>query len=162
MVNRQLNAVMHAQVFQKLEATWRGLQHLVVRANEEDELAIKIRVLNVAWRELERDFDRAIEFDQSQLFRKVYEAEFGSPGGEPFGVIIGDYEIHPRVSPEHPHNDLGVVDSLSGVAAAAFCPIVLNASPAMFGLDDFSRLEQRLDHERTFESVEYTDRKSVV
>lgn len=161
MANAQLNVVLHAEAFQKLEASWRGLQYLVERADEEDEPAIKIRVLNVAWRELERDFERAIEFDQSQLFRKVYESEFGSPGGEPFGILIGDYEIHPRVSAQHPHNDLGVVDSLAGVAAAAFCPIILNASPAMFGLDDFSGLEQRLDHERTFENVEYTKWKSL-
>src|SRR5690606_17145111 len=102
----------------------------------------------VSWRELERDFERAIEFDQSQLFRKVYESEFGTPGGEPFGVLLGDYEVHPRVSREHPHDDLRVVEAMAGVAAAAFCPIILNASPTLFGLDDFSRLEQRLDHER--------------
>jgi len=161
LLNRQLNAVLHASAFQKLEASWRGLAYLVERCDFEDDAAIKVRVLNVSWRELERDFERAIEFDQSQLFRKVYEGEFGSPGGEPFGVIIADYEIHPRVSREHPHDDLRVVESLAGVAAAAFCPIILNASPAMFGLDDFSRLEQRLDHERTFDGVEYVKWKSL-
>ncbi len=161
LINTQLNEVMHAAPFQKLEASWRGLQYLVQRADDEEEPAIKVRVLNVSWRELERDFDKSIEFDQSQLFRKIYEAEFGTAGGEPFGVLLGDYEIHPRVTAEHPHNDLGVVDSLAGVAAAAFCPIILNASPAMFGLDDFSRLEQRLDHERTFEGVEYTKWKAL-
>ncbi len=161
LINAQLNQVIHADAFQKMEASWRGLLYLVERADEEDEPAIKIRVLNVTWRELERDFDRAIEFDQSQLFRKVYEAEFGTPGGEPFGVLLGDYEIHPRVTAEHPHNDLAVLESLTGVAAAAFCPTILNASPSMFGLDDFSRLEQRLDHERTFEGVEYTKWKSL-
>jgi len=161
LINAQLNEVIHADAFQKIEASWRGLLYLVERADDEDEPAIKIRVLNVTWRELERDFDRAIEFDQSQLFRKVYESEFGTPGGEPFGVLLGDYEIHPLVSSEHPHNDLAVLESLTGVAAAAFCPTILNASPTMFGLDDFSRLEQRLDHERTFASVEYTKWKSL-
>lgn len=161
LVNAQLNALLHAPEFQRLEASWRGLSYLVERADFEDDPAIKIRVLNASWRDLERDFERAIEFDQSQLFRKVYESEFGSPGGEPFGALIADYEVNPRVTREHPHDDLRIVDSLAGVAAAAFCPIILNASPAIFGLDDFSRLEQRLDHERTFEGVEYTKWKSL-
>ena len=161
LLNAQLNAILHAPAFQKLEASWRGLAYVVAQADYEDEPSIKVRVLNVAWRDLERDFERAIEFDQSQLFRKVYESEFGSPGGEPFGVLIGDYEIHPRVSREHPHDDVRMVETLAGVAAAAFCPIILNASPTLFGLDDFSRLEQRLDHQRTFEGVDYTKWKSL-
>ncbi|RIK71021.1 MAG: type VI secretion system contractile sheath large subunit [Planctomycetota bacterium] len=162
LLNAQLNAILHAPAFQRLEASWRGLAYLVERADDDEaESAIKVRVLNVSWRELDRDIERAIEFDQSQIFRKVYENEFGSPGGEPFGVLLGDYEIHPRPTPEHRHDDLRIVESLAGVAAAAFCPIILNVSPAMFGLDDFSRLEQRLDHERTFDGVEYTKWKSL-
>jgi len=161
LINVQLNEVLHAPEFQKLEASWRGLAYLVEQADYEDDSAIKVRVLNASWRELERDFDRAIEFDQSQLFRKVYESEFGTPGGEPFGALIGDYEIHPRPSADHPHDDLSVVESLMGVAAAAFCPMLLNVHPSMFGLDDFSSLEHRLDHERTFEGVEYTKWKSL-
>jgi type VI secretion system ImpC/EvpB family protein len=161
LVSDQLNAILHAPAFQKLEASWRGLAYLLDRVDFEDEAAIKVRILNVTWRELERDFERAIEFDQSQTFRKIYESEFGSPGGEPFSAIIADYEIAPRLTREHPHDDVRIVESLAGVAAAAFCPIILNASPAMFGLDDFSRLEQQLDHARTFDSVEYTKWKSL-
>ncbi|MEM9657279.1 MAG: type VI secretion system contractile sheath large subunit [Planctomycetota bacterium] len=155
LLNAQLNEVLHAPPFQKLEASWRGLAYLVEQADREDDPMIKIRVLNASWRDLERDSDRAVEFDQSQLFRKVYESEFGMPGGEPFGLLIGDYEVQPRPSSAHPHDDLRVVESIMGVAAAAFCPVVLNAHPAMFGLDDFTRLEQRLDHERTFNGVDY-------
>jgi type VI secretion system protein ImpD len=161
LVNAQLNAVLHAPAFQRLEASWRGLYYLLDRVDFEDDSAIKVRVLNASWRELERDFERAIEFDQSQIFRKVYESEFGSPGGEPFGALIADYEVSPRVTREHPHDDLRVVEALAGVAAAAFCPTILNASPAIFGLDDFSRLEQRLDHERTFDGIEYLKWKSL-
>jgi type VI secretion system ImpC/EvpB family protein len=161
LLNAQLNAVLHAPAFQRLEASWRGLAYLVERVAEEDDAAIKVRVLNASWRDLERDIERAIEFDQSQVFRKVYESEFGSPGGEPFGALLADYEVSPRVTREHPHDDLRVVEALAGVAAAAFCPTILNASPAMFGLDDFSRLEQRLDHERTFDGVEYVKWKSL-
>lgn len=161
LINAQLNAILHAPAFQKLEASWRGLAYLVEQADVEDDPSVKIRVLNATWRDLERDFDRAIEFDQSQLFRKVYESEFGSPGGEPFGALIADYEIHPRPTRDHPHDDLRVVESLMGVAAAAFCPMLLNAHPSMFGLDDFTGLEQRLDHERTFDGVEYAKWKSL-
>jgi type VI secretion system ImpC/EvpB family protein len=161
LLNDQINAILHAPRFQKLEAAWRGLVYLVARADYEDDAAIKIRVLNVSWRDLERDFERAIEFDQSQLFRKVYEGEFGAPGGEPFGVIIGDYEIHPRPTSDHLHDDVRMLESLSSVAAAAFCPFILNASPTMFGMDDFSRLEHSLDHERTLEGVEYLKWKSL-
>jgi type VI secretion system ImpC/EvpB family protein len=161
LVNGQLNAILHAPTFQRLEASWRGLAYLLDRVEYEDDAAIKVKVLNVTWRELERDVERAIEFDQSQLFRKVYENEFGSPGGEPFGALIADFEISPRVTREHPHDDVRVVEALAGVAAAAFCPTILNASPTMFGLDDFSRLEQRLDQERTFDGVEYVKWKSL-
>ena len=93
-----------------------------------------------------RDLDRAIDFDQSDLFRKVYENEFGSPGGEPFGALIGDYEIHPRASEGAQYDDLDVLKSIAGVAAAAFCPFLANASPEMFGLGDFVALQQTLDH----------------
>ena len=101
----QVNAILHHPRFQKLEASWRGLRYLVDQIEEADN--VKIRVLSVSWKELARDLERAIEFDQSQLFRKVYSDEFGTPGGEPFGVLLGDYEIRPRPSPEHPIDDVG-------------------------------------------------------
>jgi type VI secretion system protein ImpD len=161
LVTAQLNAILHAPAFQRLEASWRGLAFLLERVDFEDDASIKVKVLNVTWRELERDVERAIEFDQSQLFRKVYENEFGTPGGEPFGALIADYEVSPRPTREHPHDDVRVVEALAGVAAAAFCPTIINASPAMFGLDDYSRLEQRMDHERTFDGVEYVKWKAL-
>ena len=149
LLSDQLNAILHHPLFQRLEASWRGLQYLVDQRAECGDPAVKIKVLNVSWRELERDFERAVEFDQSMLFRKVYEQEFGMPGGEPYGVLIADYEIHPSPSADHPHNDLAVVRSLAKVGAAAFCPVIANASPAMFGMDSFNALEHRIDHART-------------
>src|SRR5262249_19585253 len=92
----QVNAVLHHPAFQKLEASWRGLRYLVGQVEEGEN--IKVRVLNVSWKELTRDLDRAIEFDQSQLFKKVYSEEFGMPGGEPFGVLLGDYEMRHQPS----------------------------------------------------------------
>ena len=138
-----------------MEASWRGLHYLTERVDLEGDPNVKIRVLNASWRDLERDFERAIEFDQSEVFKKVYEQEFGMPGGEPYGVLIADYEIHPKPMPGHPHDDIGVVSSLAQVAAAAFCPVLINANPAMFGMDDFSGLQNRLDHNKTFSQASY-------
>jgi predicted component of type VI protein secretion system len=98
LLNAQLNEVLHAPAFQRLEASWRGLAYLVDRVEYEDDAVIKVRLLNATWKEVERDFEKAIEFDQSQIFKKVYENEFGMAGGEPFGALIADYEVHPRVT----------------------------------------------------------------
>src|SRR5262249_8275135 len=89
-LSKQLAAILHAPEFQKLEGTWRGLHYLVM--NSETSKTLKLKVLNVAKRDLFKDLDRAVEFDQSQLFKKLYETEYGSPGGEPYGALIGDYE----------------------------------------------------------------------
>src|SRR3954447_10223031 len=89
-VSQQLNAIMHDPKFSQLEGTWRGLHYLI--SNSETSTSLKIKVLNVSKRDLTRDLQRAVEFDQSQLFKKIYENEFGTPGGEPYGALIGDYE----------------------------------------------------------------------
>ena len=154
LLNDQLNAILHHPAFQRLEASWRGVRYLVERADEEGERNVKVKILNATWRELERDFERAIEFDQSQMFRKIYGNEFGTPGGEPYGVLLGDYEIHPRPSRSHPHDDMAILASFAQVAAAAFCPFVAAASPAMFGLDDFQGLEHRFDYAKTLGQIE--------
>ena len=142
LINEQVNAILHHPDFQRLEASWRGLAFLTRREASEAAPSIKIKVMDVSWSELGRDLDRAIEFDQSEFFRKIYESEFGSPGGEPFGALIGDYEIHPRLTDGARYDDLDVLKSIAGVAAAAFCPFLANASPSMFGLGDFAELQQ--------------------
>lgn len=160
-INELLNAILHHPQFQRLEAGWRGLFYLAERADAEGDTGIKIKVLSASWKELERDFERSSEFDQSQLFRKVYDQEFGTPGGEPFGALLGDYEIHPRPGPGHPHDDLGVLRAISQVAAAAFCPFIAGVHPAFFGIDQFATLENRLDHAKTFEQVDYLKWRSL-
>lgn len=154
LINHQVNAILHHPKFQRLESSWRGVEYLARAAAEEADSSIKLRLLNVSWRELERDFERAAEFDQSQLFRKVYEEEFGMAGGTPFNCLIGDYQIHPRPAAGHPHDDLGVLAAISQVAAAAFCPFLTNAHPSLFGLDSFHELEHVLNHQRHFERPE--------
>lgn len=115
-ISKQLNAIMHHENFQKLEGTWRGLNYLVM--NSETSSTLKIRVMNVSKRELYKDISKAVEFDQSNIFKKIYENEFGSPGGEPYGALIGDYEFT-----NHPE-DVELLTGMSNVAAAAFAPFV--------------------------------------
>lgn len=153
LLNEQLNALLHHPRFQKLEAAWRGLRYLVEQKGDAED--VKIRVLSVRWDELARDVERAIEFDQSQLFRKVYEEEFGRAGGEPFGVVLGDYEIRHLPSREHPIDDVSVLTAVSQVAAAAFAPFVAGAHPALFELESFAALQQPLNHAKTFEQLDY-------
>jgi len=153
LLTEQVNAILHHPAFQKFEASWRGLRYLAEQAAEVEN--VKIRVLGVSWRELARDMESAIEFDQSQLFRRIYEDEFGSPGGEPFGVLLGDYEVRPRPSAAHPIDDVAALTGISHVAAAAFAPFIGAVHPAMFGLDDFTSLEQPLNLPRTFQQLDY-------
>jgi type VI secretion system ImpC/EvpB family protein len=150
LLNRQVNAILHHAAFQKLESSWRGLEflHQSMQRSERDD--VKLKILDASWQELEHDFQKQREFDQSFLFKAVYENEFGQAGGHPFGVLIGDFEICPRPSREHPHDDLSVMRSIGQVAAAAFCPFIAAASPAMFEYRDFSRLERSVDLERYF------------
>jgi type VI secretion system ImpC/EvpB family protein len=153
LVSRQLNVILHQPRVQKLEASWRGLRYLVDQV--EDEANVKIRVLNVSWQALVRDLDRSIEFDQSQLFRKVYSEEFGNPGGEPFSVLLGDYEIRPRPSPGCPVDDLQSLKLISQVAAAAFCPFIATAHPSLLGLNTFPELQRPMNIGAVFEEPEY-------
>ncbi len=135
-ISRQLDVILHQTRLRRLEGAWRGLNWLV-DGFVQDRL-VKVRLLPARWAELARDLERAVEFDQSALFRKIYEEEFGSAGGEPYGLLIGDYEIRPGPGPGHPVDDVATLDHLATVAAAAFCPIVLAASPALVGLDSFN------------------------
>jgi len=156
LLNEQVNAILHHPQFQKLESSWRGLAFLVRQADQEGDPLIKIRILPVTWIELEKDFERAIEFDQSQTFRKVYEEEFGMPGGEPFGLLIGDYEVSHRVSKESRTDDISVLRSLAGVAASAFCPFLCAAKAELLDLDSISELQVTRDHAARMARKDYT------
>jgi len=151
-LSTQLAAIMHHPDLQKLEGTWRGLNHLVM--NSETSAMLKIKVLNVSKRELFNDVDKAVEFDQSQIFKKLYENEFGTPGGEPYGALIGDYEFT-----NHPE-DIDLLGKMSNVAAAAFCPFVSAADPKLMGFDGWQELTKPRDLEKIFQAIEYTKWKS--
>ena len=148
----QLNAIMHHPKFSALEGSWRGLHYLVM--NSETGTSLKLRVLNLPKRELSRDLQRAVEFDQSQLFKKIYENEFGTPGGEPYGSLIGDYEWT-----QHP-DDIETLRLVSNVAAAAFAPFISAAGAGMFGFDSWPELAKPRDLAKIFETQDYTKWRS--
>jgi len=151
-VSEQLNEIMHNERFLKLEGSWRGLHYLVM--NSETNATLKIRMLQLSKKEMARDLQRAIEFDQSQLFKKIYENEFGSPGGSPYGTLIGDYEwtAHP--------DDVETLRLVSNVAASAFAPFISGVGAGMFGFNDWRELSKPRDLEKIFETAEYVKWRS--
>ena len=152
LISDQLSEVMHAAEFQKLESSWRGLHYLCKHSSTNESL--KIKVLNTNKKELVKDFKTAIDFDQSALFKKVYEEEFGTFGGAPFGALIGDFEVTRQ--PE----DMYFVEQLSHVAAAAHAPYIGAASPELFGLENYTDLGKPRDLSKVFDTVEYAKWKS--
>jgi type VI secretion system protein ImpC len=146
LLSAQMNEILHHEEFQQLEATWRGLAYLVF--NTETSTRLKLRLINVTKKELLTDLEKAAEFDQSALFKKVYEEEYGTFGGNPYSVLIGDYEFG-----RHPQ-DMALLEKLSGVAAAAHAPFIAAASPRLFDMDSFTELGNPRDLAKIFESAE--------
>ncbi len=147
-LSRQLSAIMQHEKFQKLEGSWRGLHYMVM--NTQTGATLKLRMLNTSKRELYKDLTKVSEFDQSLLFKKIYENEFGSPGGEPYGALIGDFEFGSGAE------DVELLGLLSNVAAASFAPFISAAHPGLFGLESFTDLSKPRDLEKIFESAEYS------
>lgn len=145
-LTNQINQVMHAPEFQALEATWRGLHFFIM--NTETGATLKIRLLNVSKKDLLKDLQKAVEFDQSALFKKVYEEEFGTYGGDPFSFMIGDYEFG-----RHPE-DIELLEKISGVASSAHAPFIASAYAKLFDMEDFFTLSQPRDLTKIFESAE--------
>ena len=146
LIASQLNAFMHHPDFQKLEGSWRGLHYLV--SNTETSTHLKLRLLNATKQEVLDDLEKAIEFDQSQLFKKVYEEEYGTFGGHPYSCLVGDFDFT-----RHPQ-DMELLTKLSQVAAAAHAPFITAAHPRLFDLDSFEELGRPRDLSKIFESLE--------
>lgn len=151
-LSEQVRAILHHPEFERLEASWRSLKYLTDTAAEID--GAKIRILSLSWKDLARDLTRSVDFDETQLFDKIYNQEFGMPGGEPFGLLIGNYEISPLPAPGQP-DAIAVLRELAKVAAAAFAPFICGAAPAMFGLDHFQELGAPTDLGAIFRQTEY-------
>lgn len=152
LISRQLSEVLHHPEFQKLESSWTGLHYLCKHTSTG--AGMKIQVLNATKKELVKDFKTAIDFDQSALFKKVYEEEFGTFGGAPFGALIGDYEIGRGAE------DMYFVEQMSHVAAASHAPFISSASAELFGLETFTDLGKPRDLSKVFDTVDYAKWKS--
>jgi type VI secretion system protein ImpD/type VI secretion system protein ImpC len=159
LIGAQLDAVLHHPRLRQFEGRWRGLAWL---AGGLDPVGrARLKVLNLSWAELCRDLERAVEFDQSQLFQKIYENEFGMPGGEPYGLLVVDHEIRHRPGRDAPSDDVNALAQLAAVAAAAFAPTVLAASPALLQVADFTDLAMVTDLGDPFRGPEFTRWRSL-
>jgi type VI secretion system protein ImpC len=152
LLTAQVNEVLHAEPFQRLEASWRGLHYLV--SNCDTSSMLKIRVLNASKDDLRRDLESAVEFDMSVLFHRIYEDEYGMLGGEPFAALVGDYEFS-----NHPE-DIALLERFGNVAAAAHAPLISGASPQLFGWDGFEELVAPRDLTKIFSTAEYVKWKA--
>jgi type VI secretion system protein ImpC len=152
LLSLQLNEILHHPSFQKLEGSWRGLKYLM--DNSETGVGLKIRVFNASKKELLRDIEKAPEFDQSALFKKIYEEEYGVFGGAPFGALVGDYEFG-----KHPE-DMALLEGVSHIAAQAHAPFVSAASADLFNLEGYTQLDAPRDLAKIFDSTEYAKWKS--
>jgi type VI secretion system protein ImpD/type VI secretion system protein ImpC len=153
MIARQLDAIMHHPRLRRLEGSWRGLAWLAQRLSLSGR--VKLRCLTVSWPEICRDLERATAFDRSHIFRAVYEDEFGIAGGEPYGLLVIDHEVRHRPGPGAPTDDVSAIAALASVAGAAFCPLVIGAAPALFGVDDFAGLNGVADPAAAMATADY-------
>lgn len=151
----QINQIMHHDDFQKLEGTWRGLAHLV--NNTESDEKLKIRVFNVSKNELSKTFKKfsGAKWDQSPIFKKIYEEEFGTPGGEPYGCLIGDYHF------DHSPQDIGILQGISQIAAAAHAPFISGTSPSLLNMDSWQELNNKRDLASVFTTADYASWRSL-
>lgn len=146
LIQMQMDKILHQADFQALEASWRGLHYLVDKS--ETGTHLKIRVLNATKADLVKDIESAVEFDQSALFKQIYEEEYGTYGGNPFSVLIGDYAFG------RDPQDVATLTGISGVAAAAHAPFIAAASPDLFDWGGFTEMNKPRDLAKIFESSE--------
>jgi type VI secretion system protein ImpD len=154
LISAQIDEIMLHAKFKTLEASWRGLWYLVklgddVNKTGDDVDRVQIRLLSATWREVCRDLERASSFDQSCLFQKIYEQEFGRAGGEPFGLLLGDYRVSHVEHARSTIDDIAALGALSEVAAAAFAPFITAASPELLGVDSFTSLRPAVSERAT-------------
>lgn len=147
LLSTQLNEVLHHTEFQRLEATWRGLDYLA-RQTESGSF-LKLRLLHATKKEIQKDLAKAVEFDQSDLFKKLYDQEANAIGGEPYGLIVCDYDL------SHSPEELNLLSGISNIAAACQAPALFGTSPKIFGMDSWNELRLPRDLKKIFESPEY-------
>ena len=153
LINEQINAILHHKRFQEMESRWLGLWHLVDESSHAKN--IKIKLLDVSWRDLCRDIERASDFEHTRLFHLIYNQEFGMAGGEPYTVLIGDYAVAHKPTKNTPHDDVYTLQIMSHIAAAAFAPFICSAAPELFGIDNFEDLNPQIEFRQVFSHPEY-------
>lgn len=151
----QLNEIIHAPEFQKLESAWRGLNYLVF--NSETDTTLKIRVMNVSKQELFREFKvyPGARWDQSPIFKKLYEAEYGQLGGDPYGCLVGDYYF------DHSPPDVQLLRDISKIAASAHAPFFAAANASLLGMDSWNELSNPRDLGKIFDTPDYAAFRSL-
>jgi type VI secretion system protein ImpC len=154
-MSEQINKIMHHEAFQQLEGAWRGLHYLVTNSETDDQL--KIRVMNISKKDLHKTLKRfkGAAWDQSPIFKKLYEEEYGTLGGEPFGCLVGDYYF------DHSPMDVELLGEMSKVAAAAHAPFIAASSPTLFGMESWQELANPRDLTKIFSVPEYAGWRSL-
>ncbi len=154
-LTEQINVIMHTEDFQGLEAAWRGLHHLV--NNTETDEFLKIRVLNISKKDVGRTLKkfRGTAWDQSPIFKKLYEEEYGQFGGAPYGVLVGDYYF------DHSPQDVQLLGDIAQVAAAAHAPFIAATAPTVLGMDSWNELANPRDLTKIFQTPEYAAWQSL-
>lgn len=154
-LSEQVNAIMHHADFQQLEGAWRGLHYLV--SNTETDEMLKVRVMNISKNDLGKTLKRykGTAWDQSPIFKRVYEEEYGQFGGEPFGCMVGDYHF------DHSPQDVEILGEMSKVAAAAHSPFIAGASPSIMQMDTWQELSNPRDLTKIFSTPEYAAWRSL-
>jgi len=151
----QVNQIMHHEDFQKLEGAWRGL-HYLVNNTETDEM-LKIRVINISKKELHKTLKKykGTAWDQSPIFKRVYEEEYGQFGGEPYGCLVGDYHF------DHSPPDVELLSEMAQVAAAAHAPFIAGVAPGLMQMDSWQELSNPRDLTKIFQTPEYAAWRSL-
>lgn len=154
-LTEQVNLIIHHEDFQKLEASWRGLHYLV--NNTETDEQLKIRVLNISKQDLGKTLKRfkGTAWDQSPIFKKLYEEEYGQFGGEPYGCLVGDYHF------DHTPPDVELLGEMAKVAAAAHAPFITGAAPSVMQMESWQELANPRDLTKIFTTPEYAAWRSL-
>ena len=154
-LTEQVNLILHHKDFQQLESAWRGL-HYLVNNTETDEM-LKIRVMAISKKDLHKTLRKfkGTAWDQSPIFKKVYEEEFGQFGGEPYGTLVADYHF------DHSPPDVELLGEMAKVAAAAHAPLITGANPTLFQMDSWSELANPRDLTKIFQTPEYAAWRSL-
>jgi type VI secretion system protein ImpC len=154
-LTEQINLILHHEKFQQLEGAWRGLQYLV--SNTESDEMLKIRVLNISKKDLGRTLKKykGVAWDQSPLFKRLYEEEYGQLGGEPYGCLVGDYHF------DHTPPDVELLGQVAQIAAAAHAPFIAGAGPSLMGMDSWQQLANPRDLAKIFSAPDYAAWRSL-